>query len=156
VWTTNTNSRSGGLRLGKKVLATGTFEFLHPGHIHYLREAKKLGDELIVLVARDSMIRHKPKPIIPEKQRLEMVSALKLVDKAVLGSDEDMYEPLYELRPDIVALGYDQLFNEEELKREFKKRNLNIEVVRIKSKKDGELCSSKKIIDRILSRAYEN
>ncbi len=142
--------------MGKKVLATGTFEFLHPGHIHYLREAKKLGDELIVLVARDSMIRHKPKPIIPEKQRLEMVSALKLVDKAVLGSDEDMYEPLYELRPDIVALGYDQLFNEEELKREFKKRNLNIEVVRIKSKKDGELCSSKKIIDRILSRAYEN
>ncbi|RLG21182.1 FAD synthase [Methanosarcinales archaeon] len=144
------------MRLGKKVLATGTFEFLHPGHLHYLREAKKLGDELIVLVARDSMIKHKPKPIIPEKQRLEVVSALKLVDKAVLGSNEDMYKPLYELKPDIVALGYDQLFDEDELKRELKKRNLNIEVVRIKSKRDGELCSSKKIIDRILSRAYEN
>ena len=140
----------------RKVLATGTFEFLHPGHIHYLKEAKKLGDELIVLVARDNMIRHKPKPIIPEEQRLEMVSALKLVDKAVLGSDKDIYEPLYELKPDVVALGHDQHFDEEELRREFKKRNLNIEVVRIKSKREGELCSSKKIIDKILSREYEN
>jgi len=145
------------VKLGRrKVLATGTFEFLHPGHIHYLKEAKKLGDELIVLVARDNMIRHKPKPIIPEEQRLEMVSALKLVDKAVLGSDKDIYEPLYELKPDVVALGHDQHFDEEELRREFKKRNLNIEVVRIKSKREGELCSSKKIIDKILSREYEN
>ncbi|MHC1592658.1 MAG: adenylyltransferase/cytidyltransferase family protein, partial [Methermicoccaceae archaeon] len=75
----------------KRVLATGTFEFLHPGHLYFLSEAKKLGDELVALVARDSMIRHKPTPIIPEQQRLEMVAALKVVDKAVLGSEKSMW-----------------------------------------------------------------
>ena len=69
-----------------RVLATGTFDILHPGHLCYLSEARALGDELYVIVARDSMIKHKPKPIVPEAQRLAMVKGLRIVDKAMLGS----------------------------------------------------------------------
>jgi len=139
----------------KRVLATGTFEFLHPGHLHFLSEARKLGDELVVLVARDSMIRHKPRPIIPERQRLEMVSALRMVDRAVLGSERDIFEPLYEIRPDVIALGYDQKFDERELTEQLKMRGFDVEVVRITSRRDCSLCSSASITERVLKRAAE-
>ncbi|HIH69732.1 adenylyltransferase/cytidyltransferase family protein [Methermicoccus shengliensis] len=137
----------------KRVLATGTFEFLHPGHLHFLSEARKLGDELVVLVARDSMIRHKPRPIIPERQRLEMVSALRVVDRAVLGSERDIFEPLYEIRPDVIALGYDQKFDERELTEQLKIRGFDVEVVRITSRRDCSLCSSASITEHVLKRA---
>ena len=70
------------------VAATGTFDLLHPGHVLYLERSKALGDELVVIVARDLNVRHKPKPIVPEDQRLRMVQALKVVDRAVLGARE--------------------------------------------------------------------
>ena len=98
-----------------RVLATGTFDILHPGHLLYLSEAKALGDELYVIVARESMIKHKPKPIIPEGQRLAMVAGLRMVDKAMLGDEHDMFAPLREIKPDIIALGRNQFFNEKEL-----------------------------------------
>ena len=59
-----------------RIVATGTFDILHPGHLFYLEESKKLGDELFVIVARDANVKHKPRPIIPEDQRLAMVAAL--------------------------------------------------------------------------------
>ncbi len=136
----------------KRVLATGTFEFLHPGHLHFLSEAKKLGDELVVLIARDSMIRHKPTPIIPEEHRLEVVSALKIVDRAVLGSERSIWEPLYEIKPDIVAHGYDQKFYEHELEEQLRMRGFDTEVVRITSKRECPLCSSASIVERMLKR----
>jgi FAD synthetase len=131
------------------VLATGTFDILHPGHIIYLSESKKLGDELYVLVARESMIRHKPKPFLPENQRLEMVKSLKVVDHALLGDPTDMYKPLKEIQPDIITLGYNQHFNEAELLEELKKRGIHAKVVRIDHFKNCELCSTRKIIQRI-------
>jgi FAD synthetase len=67
-----------------RVLATGTFDLLHPGHVYFLTQARALGDELFVIVARDSNVTHKPKPIIPEEQRLEMVNALKVDRKSVV------------------------------------------------------------------------
>jgi len=70
-----------------RVLATGTFDILHPGHLLYLEEARALGDELYVIVAREKNIKHKPKPIISENQRLKMISSLKAVDEAILGSE---------------------------------------------------------------------
>jgi len=95
-----------------RVLATGTFEILHPGHLLYLEEAKKLGDELFVIVARDVNVKKRKRtPIIREEQRLKMISALKVVDKAMLGSEKDMYEPLYSIKPDVIAIGYDQDFD---------------------------------------------
>ncbi|HLB71342.1 MAG TPA: adenylyltransferase/cytidyltransferase family protein [Candidatus Methanoperedens sp.] len=135
-----------------RVLATGTFDLLHPGHLRYLSEAKFLGDELYVIVARDSMVKHKPKPIIPEHQRLIMVQALRIVDKAVLGSEKNMFEPLYEIQPDIIALGPNQFFKEEELEAQLREHGINAKVVRIRSLERCELCSSAAIIRRILDR----
>ena len=98
-----------------RILATGTFDILHPGHILYLKKAKELGDELFVIVSRDTMVQHKSKPVIPERQRLQVVRALGVVDHAELGSEHDMFEPLMTIKPDIVALGFDQYFDEKEL-----------------------------------------
>lgn len=135
-----------------RVLATGTFDLLHPGHLLYLSEAKALGDELYVIVARDSMIKHKPKPIIPEGQRLAMVQSLRIVDKALLGDEQDMFRPLREIKPDIVALGKNQFFRETELEAQLRAHGINAKVVRVQSFKQCELCSSAAIIRRILER----
>lgn len=135
-----------------RVLATGTFDILHPGHLLFLSEAKALGDELYVIVARESMIKHKPKPIVPEGQRLAMVQALRIVDKAMLGSEKDMFEPLRQIKPDIIALGKNQFFNEKELEANLRTHGIKAKVVRIKSFQECELCSSAAIIRRVLER----
>jgi len=135
-----------------RVLATGTFDLLHPGHLRYLSEARVLGDELYVIVACDSMIKHKPKPIIPEAQRLTMVQGLRIVDRAILGSEKDIFEPLREIKPDIIALGKNQFFNEKELEMQLKTHGIDARVVRINSFEQCELCSSASIIKRVLER----
>lgn len=134
------------------VLATGTFEILHPGHLTYLRCAKALGDELIVIVARDKMIKHKREPTISEQQRLEMVQSLSIVDRAILGSERDIFEPLYGIKPDIIALGYDQCFDADELSRQLHKRGLEAKVVRIEESNPGKLCGCSNIIEKIMKR----
>ena len=133
-----------------RVLATGTFDILHPGHLHYLSEAKSLGDELYVIVARDSMVKHKPKPVVPEVQRLAMVEGLRIVDKAMLGSETDMFEPLREIKPDIIAIGKNQHFDEKELEKQLEARGIDARVLRIRSFKGCELCSTGSIIRRII------
>jgi FAD synthetase len=134
-----------------RVLATGTFEILHPGHLLYLEEAKKLGDELFVIVARDvNVSKRKRKPIIPEEQRVRMVGALNVVDKAILGSEKDIYEPLYNIKPDIIALGYDQDFDEKKLHGELRERGFNSVVVRINKHNSNVVCKVEGIRKRIL------
>ncbi|MCX8172885.1 MAG: FAD synthase, partial [Archaeoglobaceae archaeon] len=130
----------------KRVVATGTFDIIHPGHIRFLQEAKKLGDELIVIVAREKNVKHKPKPVIPEEQRRRVVEAIKFVDKAILGDESDIFKPILEIKPDVIALGYNQHFSEEWLKEELRKRGLNCEVVRVNVEEKCGLCSSRKII----------
>ncbi len=133
-----------------RVLATGTFDILHPGHLLYLEEAKKLGDELFVIVARDVTVKKRKRtPIIPEAQRLKMVSALKMVDKAMLGSEKDMYELLYSIKPDMIAIGYDQDFDEETLEKELRKRGFNTEVIRINKHNANIFCKAEEIIGYI-------
>ncbi len=139
-----------------RVLATGTFDILHPGHLLYLSEAKALGDELYVIVARESMIKHKPKPIMPEGQRLAMVQALRMVDRAMLGSEKDMFDPLREIKPDIIALGRNQFFDEKELESKLRAYGIKANVVRIQSFEQCELCSSAAIIRKILERNGRN
>lgn len=133
-----------------RVVATGTFDILHPGHLVYLERSREMGDELVVIVARDVNVKHKPKPAISEEQRLQMVSALKVVDKAMLGNKDDIFEPIEELRPDIITLGYDQHFNEEWLSSELSRRGLDVKVVRIDSHDRCYLCSSRRIACRII------
>ncbi len=133
-----------------RVLATGTFDILHPGHILYLQKAKELGDELYVIVSRDSMVHHKPRPIIPEDQRLKIIQALKVVDSAQLGSERDIYEPLYSIKPDIIVLGFDQHFDEQNLKEQLRRRHIDAEVVRIAHADTGALSGTENIIKRII------
>nr|WP_330217182.1 adenylyltransferase/cytidyltransferase family protein [Archaeoglobus sulfaticallidus] len=133
-----------------RVIATGTFEIIHPGHLRFLEEAKKLGDELIVIVARTKNVKHKPKPVIPEEQRRKVVEAIKFVDRAILGDENDIFKPIIELKPDIIVLGHDQHFDEKWLEEELRKRNVPAKVVRIKVKEPCEFCSSAKIIQAIV------
>jgi len=135
-----------------RVLATGTFDLLHPGHLLYLSEARSLGDELYVIVARESMIKHKQRPIVPEEQRLAMVKALRVVDKAMLGSEKDIFEPLCEIRPDIIVLGANQFFKEKDLEAQLRVNGIDAKVVRIKSFMQCELCSSAAIMRKVIER----
>ena len=135
-----------------RVVATGTFDLLHPGHVLYLEKSKTLGDELAVIVARDVNVKHKPKPIVPEQQRLHMVSALKTVDHAILGSEIDIFQSIEMLKPDIITLGYDQHFDPVILKAELSKRGLDAKIIRIEANEPCSLCSSKRIVAKILER----
>ncbi|MDW7775058.1 MAG: adenylyltransferase/cytidyltransferase family protein [Methanosarcinales archaeon] len=135
-----------------RVLATGTFDILHPGHILYLEEAKKMGDELWVIVACSAMVNHKPKPFLPEEQRLAMVKSLKVVDHAVLGDEHDMFKPLMDIQPDIIVLGHDQHFNENDLEKELASRGINAKVVRVTKRDRCNTCSSGAIIRLITDK----
>jgi FAD synthetase len=139
-----------------KVMATGTFDLLHMGHIYYLKEAKKLGDRLVVVVARDSTVRKlKHEPITPEEMRLDIVKELKIVDEAVLGHKDDMYATVKEIKPDIIALGYDQVHDEKKIEQELKNRKIVARVVRLPKYSDMEdLDGTRRIIGKIIS-AYE-
>lgn len=136
----------------KKILATGTFDILHPGHLHYLRESAAEGDELVVIVARESMVSHKTPPVVPEQQRREMVDALKPVDRAVLGSEESIFEPLTEIRPDVVTLGHDQHYDEDDLRDELRERGFEADVVRVSGREEGEdeILSTSSILEKVL------
>ena len=139
-----------------RVMATGVFDLLHPGHVYFLTEARKLGDELVVVVARDQTARRlKHEPYVPEHVRREMVEALKPVDKAVLGSPTDIYQSVVDLKPDIIALGYDQRWNESEIEHECARRGVPAKVVRIGAFPHDEL-ATRKIVDRILERAHHS
>lgn len=143
---TDTENRAG------RVVATGTFDLLHPGHLWYLQESAALGDELFVIVARDSNVRHKPRPIIPEDQRLLMVQALKGVTRAVLGDREDMFRPIREIRPDIITLGFNQHFREENLREALKREGIETSLVRIGEYSGSPFTSSRRMVEEIRSR----
>ena len=137
-------------------MATGTFDLLHMGHIYYLKEAKKLGDKLVTVVARDSTVRKlKHEPVTSEGMRIGIIKELKMVDDAVLGHEDDMYATVEDIKPDIIALGYDQIHDEKKIKRELKKRNINIKVARLPKYSGMEdLNGTRRIIGKIIS-AYE-
>lgn len=137
----------------KVIMATGTFDLIHPGHGYYLQESKDLGGKeakLVVVVARDSTVRARKRvPVVNENQRLEVVQMLKPVDEAYLGSTTDMFQVVRDIEPDIITIGPDQNFDEEALNRELRKRNLKAEVVKITGYKKSALDSSCKIIRKI-------
>ncbi|MDO9537212.1 MAG: adenylyltransferase/cytidyltransferase family protein [Thermoplasmata archaeon] len=133
-----------------KVMASGVFDILHPGHLHFLEEARKLGDELVVVVATDNTARkRKHEPITPEDMRLKMIAALRIVDNAVLGKNDDMYAIVTEIKPDIIALGFDQTYGEEEIQKELAKRGLDVQIVRL-PQLDHDLTGSRKIMQKVI------
>ena len=129
----------------KTVLAFGTFDLFHPGHLSYLTQAKNLGDKLIVVVATDSNVEKGKgkKPINSEEHRKELVEALSIVDKAIIGSESNYFECVEQIKPSIIALGYDQSANEEELNAKLKEKKIEAKIVKLEAYKPEVYKSSK-------------
>lgn len=147
---------------GKTVLATGVFDLLHIGHVKFLQESKKRGGRgarLVVVIARDrTVVRRKGRsPILPERQRRELVAALRFVDRAILGSENlDMIGVLKRVKPDIIAVGYDQQEIKRSLNRILKEKGLKIPVVQIPRFGPSRLNSSSKLKDRVAKNWHES
>ncbi len=138
-------------RTGKvTVMATGVFDILHLGHVHYLQEARKLGDRLVVVVANDNTVRQfKHEPITCQEMRLDLIKALRVVDEAYLGHEGDPYRIVRELHPEIIALGYDQHHDAEKIRQKTGAMGLRTKVVRL-PKFDHDLNGTRKIINKII------
>ena len=119
----------------KIVLAGGVFDIIHPGHIHTLTAAKALGDVLVVAIATDKTAQKMKKmsPLHDQKLRCELVSSLSMVDEAIVGHEEDIFETVKEVKPDIIALGYDQIHQEKYISDGCKRISLDVKIVRLQS-----------------------
>ena len=116
------------------VLVGGVFDIIHPGHIHTLEAAKAQGDVLVVVIARTSTalkIKKDRRIYHNERLRKELVSSLNLVDLAIIGKEGTLYDTVEYVKPDIIALGYDQAHSEKDVAENCQKRNLNIRVTRL-------------------------
>lgn len=128
----------------KIVMCFGTFDILHLGHLYYFEQAKKHGDYLLVVIARDKTKQQQGKKIIfSETQRLKMVQSLKIVDEAVLGNVVDHLQVILDKKPAVVCLGYDHGIPVAELKQKLALRKLYPFIVRIKSYQPKQYKSSK-------------
>jgi len=138
------------------VLASGTFDLLHLGHVRFLEEAKKAGGkdaELIVIVARDSTVKARKgkNPVMPEDQRRALVESLKVVDEAILGLEDFSIDNVIEkIKPDVIAVGHDQDGIEKEVLKAIEKGKIAIELAKIGRFGKRELDSSSKIMRKII------
>lgn len=137
------------------VLASGVFDLLHLGHVRFLEEAKKTGGpkaQLIVIVARDSTVQRRKgvRPIMPENQRRALVASLRVVDDSILGFEQfSIGKIIEEIRPAVIAFGYDQAGIEKTVKDYVRQRGLDSKIVRIGKFGEDELDSSSKIKQKI-------
>lgn len=126
------------------VLAGGVFDIIHPGHIYTLNAAKSLGDTLVVVIATDKTAK-KMKNRIPlhnQEQRKNLVNALSMVDLCIIGQEGDIFKTVEKVRPEIIALGYDQVHQEKFITDGCRKLNLNVKIARLQSP-NPEISSSK-------------
>ena len=118
----------------KVVLVGGVFDILHPGHIHTLKAAKSYGDVLVTVIARTSTaIKINSSRVIyhDEVLRKELVSSIKFVDVALIGFESSLYRTVEYVKPDIIALGYDQAHGEKEIAMNCRKRGIDVQVIRL-------------------------
>lgn len=137
-----------------RVVAQGTFDILHPGHVHYLETAATYGDRLHVIVARGDNVTHKSAPILSDHQRLEMVDALGVVDDARLGDPDDIFVPIEAIDPAVIVLGYDQHHDGEAIAAALDERGIDCRIERATPREahSDELLSTGDIVDRILKQ----
>lgn len=128
-----------------KVLVFGSFDHLHPGHLYFLLEAKRYGDELIVVLGRSETIKEfKGKiPKYSEKERKQHLGITGIPTKILFGEITDKYQVIERIKPDIICLGYDQNSFTKNLKEELKKRRLKAKVIKLKPYKEHIFKSSK-------------
>jgi len=111
----------------------GTFDLLHLGHINYFQQAKKYGNYLIVVIARDvTKLNQQKKLIFNENERLFLLQQLKIVDEAVLGDVKDHFKVILTKKPDIICLGYDHSIEENELQNKLNELGLSCQIKRAK------------------------
>jgi cytidyltransferase-like protein len=117
------------------VLAGGVFDIIHPGHIHTLNAAKELGDVLVVVVATDNTAvkMKKRRPLHAQEQRQELVNSLSMVDLCLIGQEDDIFKTVNHVKPQIIALGYDQIHQEKFITEGCKKIKLDAKVARLQS-----------------------
>ena len=144
------------MRVMTRVMAVGVFDLLHAGHLHYLEQAKELGDYLTVVVAHDDTVRkRKHEPVTGQDLRARMVAGLKPVDEVVVGNPPSVaiFDILEQVKPDVIALGYDQDHAEESIRNRLQEMGFTeIEVTRVEGLSD-DLDGTRKIIQRILDLA---
>lgn len=118
----------------KKVMVFGTFDGLHPGHLNFLKQARKYGDYLVAVIARDETVKELKKraPELNEKKRLQAVRKSGLVNEAKLGNLANPYLVIGKTKPDVICLGYDQRFFVQKLPGEIKKLGLKTKIFRLK------------------------
>jgi FAD synthetase len=140
------------------IIASGVFDLLHLGHVRFLEQAKAAGGKnakLIVVIARDSTIEKMKgrKPIMSETERQALVQSLKVVDESVLGYESlDIGEIILDIKPDVIALGYDQAEMEKQVKQYIDAHHLPVRVVRIGKFGENTLDSSTKIKQKIIDK----
>jgi len=117
------------------VLAGGVFDIIHPGHIHTLNAAKELGDVLVVVVATDNTAvkMKKRRPLHSQEQRQELVNSLSIVDLCLIGQENDIFKTVNHVKPQIIALGYDQVHQEKFITEGCKEIKLDAKVARLQS-----------------------
>ncbi|MDR5657110.1 adenylyltransferase/cytidyltransferase family protein [Halodesulfurarchaeum sp. HSR-GB] len=138
-----------------RVVAQGTFDIVHPGHLHYLQEAKAMGDELHVIVARRQNVTHKEPPVLSNRQRRDVIAALETVDVAHVGHETDIFAPIEEIDPDVIALGFDQHHDADGIREALAERGIDCRVDRVTGREpryDEEILSTGAIIERILEQ----
>ena len=137
----------------KRIMAVGVFDLLHAGHLHYLEQAKALGQHLTVVIAHDDTVRvRKHEPVTNHDLRRRMVEGLKPVDTAIIGNPPEVpiFDILPVVKPDIIALGYDQEHAEESINKKLQQLGYqDIQVVRVEGLSE-DLDGTRKIIERIL------
>ncbi len=142
----------------RTIVAFGTFDVLHPGHVHYLERAKALGGRLVVVVARDESVRmfKGHEPVFDQAARLMMVGSLKSVDMAILGNRlrkaDDLYNVFKRCRPDIIALGYDQRADIPAMREWLARNRIKARIVRLRTSLNDDIYKSSKLVKRIAPR----
>ena len=136
-----------------RVMAVGIFDLLHAGHLHYVEQAKSLGEELVVVIAHDETVRkQKHEPVTGQDLRRRMVEGLKPVDQAIIGNPPGVpiFEILKQIEPDLIALGYDQKHSVDAIRKGLDQHGFeHVEVTRVEGLSD-DLDGTRKIIARIL------
>ena len=136
-----------------RVMAVGIFDLLHAGHLHYVEQAKSLGEELVVVIAHDETVRkQKHEPVTGQDLRRRMVEGLKPVDEAIIGNPPGVpiFEILKQIEPDLIALGYDQKHSIDAIRKGLDQHGFeHVEVTRVEGLSD-DLDGTRKIIARIL------